>query len=342
MKHTYLINLLILVFLFACKNDKSQETKKNTEVKEAVENKNEDIKESSNEKKIKEFSWNDVPESKTDIGVFPYISAPKRMIIDKNETKSYEFDKLEMFDGNSFFVIDGKVERITIEMDGDKKWEKHWFEKSVSEYLKSIGAKLIFDGQISDEFIQKWGETPNPQHKHRNEFYAGDVINSPSSMYVLKTENKKIGFQIISEHSRGKIGVVEYKDFEQTIEKITAADILDEINAKGYATLHINFDTGKSRIKTDSYEVISEIEKMMKANTNLKISIEGHTDNVGDKVSNMKLSKNRARSVLMALTDEDIDESRLESKGFGQTKPIEDNATEEGKAKNRRVELRKI
>lgn len=296
----------------------------------------------SQEEKVSKFSWNDIPESKTDIGAFPYITAPNRLIVDKNESQSYEFDKLEMFNGSSFFVLYGKVERMTIEMDGDKKWEKYWFEKSVSEYLKSIGAKLIFDGQIPYEFIQKWGETPNPQNEHRNEFYAGDVINKPTKMFVLKTNKKKIGFQIILEHARGKIGVVEYTDFEQTIEKITANDILNEINSKGYAKLHINFDTGKSRIKVDSYEVVGEIAKMMKASSNLKISIEGHTDNVGDKTSNMKLSRNRAKSVLIALTDEGIDESRLKSEGFGQQKPLGDNSTKEGKAKNRRVELRKI
>ena len=80
----------------------------------------------------------------------------------------------------------------------------------------------------------------------------------------------------------------------------------------------------------------------MKANTALKISIEGHTDSTGNEKSNMILSKNRAKSVLMSLTDEGIEESRLKSEGFGQSKPIEDNSTKKGKAKNRRVELRKL
>lgn len=341
MKRIYLISLLfVITILTSCNNEKKANENQSEET--LTSNKNELEKELTNTDPVKAFSWDNIPESTADIGAFPYITAPKNMIIDKDETKSYDFDKLELFDGNSFFVLDGQVERMRIIMDGDKKWEKHWFEKSVSEYLKSIGAKLIFDGKIPYEFIQTWGETPNPQHEHRNEFYAGDVINSPSKMFVLKTSNKKIGFQVISESYEGQIGIVEFKDFEQTIEKITANDILDEINTKGYATLHINFDTGKSRIKADSYEVISEIAKMMKANSGLKISVEGHTDNVGDEASNMKLSKNRAKSVLMAITDEDIDESRLKSEGFGQTKPIGDNSTEAGKAMNRRVELRKI
>jgi OOP family OmpA-OmpF porin len=298
----------------------------------------------SQEEKVSKFSWDDIPESKADIGAFPYITAPNRLIVDENESQLYEFDKLEMFNGSTFFVLDGKVERMTMEMDGDKKWEKYWFEKSVSEYLKSIGAILIFDGQIPYEFIQKWGETPNPQHEHRNEFYAGDIINKPVKIFVLKTKKKKIGFQIISEHSRGKIGVVEFKDFEQTIEKITADDILDEINTKGYATLYINFGIGKSRINGgDSFQIIGEIAKMLKANTNLKISIEGHTDNVGNETSNIKLSKKRAMSVFATLiTVGGINQSRLKTKGFGQQKPVGDNSTEEGRAKNRRVELRKI
>ena len=81
---------------------------------------------------------------------------------------------------------------------------------------------------------------------------------------------------------------------------------------------------------------------MLNANPDLKISIEGHTDNVGSEQANMKLSKNRAKSVLIALVDEGVDESRLKSEGYGQSMPIGDNATEEGKALNRRVELRKI
>ena len=298
----------------------------------------------SQEEKVSKFSWDDIPESKANIGVFPYITAPNRLIIDENESQSYEFDKLEMFNGSSFFVLDGKVERMTLEMDGDKKWERYWFEKSVSEYLKSIGAVLIFDGQIPYEFVQKWGKTPNPQHEHKNEFYAGDIINKPVKMFVLKTKTKKIGFQIISEHSRGKIGIVEYTDFEQTIEKITADDILDQINTKGYATLYLNFDVGKSRINGgDSFQIIGEIAKMMKANIDLKISIEGHTDNVGNETSNLKLSKKRAMSVFATLiTVGGINQSRLKTKGFGQQKPVDDNLTEEGRANNRRVELRKI
>lgn len=336
MKRIYLIILLAITSLFACKEKKEG----NIDQETSTSDKDESAEESSNEEVTKEFSWDDIPESTLDIGAYPYISPPKGMVVDSTESKSYEFDKLELFDGNTFFVLDGKVERMKIIMDGDKEWQQYLFHKSISEYLKSIGAKLIFENQIPYELTLKWGGTPNEIYNHMNKFYAVDVVNKPVSMYVLKTVDKKIGFQISSESK--SIGIVEYKDFKQTIEKITADDILDEINDKGYATLHINFDTGKSRIKAGSYDIISEIARMMKGNTDLKISIEGHTDDTGDETANMKLSQNRAKSVLISLTDEGIDESRLKSEGFGETKPIESNTNEEGKAKNRRVELRKI
>ncbi len=333
---------MVITTLNSCKNDKKVNEKQSekTIIEEIPTTNNNGKEKESISNNVKKFSWNNIPESTVDIGAYPYITPPKGMIIDKNESESFEFDKLELFDGNSFFVIEGKVERMSIKMEGDKEWQQYLFEKSIKEYLKNIGAKLVFDGQIPYELTQKWGANPNAIYKYMHEFYAGDVVNHPISLYLLKTSNKKIGFQV-SSNSR-TIGVVENKDFQQTIEKITAEAIINEINSKGFISLYINFDTGKSRIKADSYETISEITKMLKANPNLKISIEGHTDNVGDETFNMKLSKNRAKTVLMSLVDEGIEESRLKSEGFGQTKPFGDNKTEEGKAQNRRVELRKI
>ena len=337
MKKIALINL-VLVTLLSCKDTTAE--KANKEIESDTTPVAVPTEKSPNKEVEKEFSWADIPESTVDVGEFPYLTPPKGMIVDKDDSESCEFDKLEFFDGRQFFVLDGKVERMSIVMEGDEEWEQYLFDKSVSEYLKSIGASLLFEGKIPYEQTQKWGDNPNAIYKHMHEFYAGDVVNGPISLYLLKTAQQKIGFQISSKSRT--IGVVAYKDFEQTIEKITAETMLEDINAKGFATLHINFDTGKSRIKAGSYDVINEIAKMMKASPDLKIKIEGHTDNTGNEVANLKLSKNRARAVLMALTDEDIDEARLKSEGFGQTRPVEDNTTEEGKAKNRRVELRKI
>jgi OOP family OmpA-OmpF porin len=129
---------------------------------------------------------------------------------------------------------------------------------------------------------------------------------------------------------------------EEMKQEVTSTDILTALNNDGHIALYINFETGKSDIKPESQNIVDQISEMLKANASLKISIEGHTDNVGTPASNQTLSENRAKSVMNALIAKGIDRSRLSAKGWGQTKPIADNNTNENKAKNRRVEIVKL
>lgn len=129
---------------------------------------------------------------------------------------------------------------------------------------------------------------------------------------------------------------------EEMKQEVTSNDILTALNTDGRISLYIDFDTGKSTIKSESQAIISEIAEMLKSNPKLKISIEGHTDNVGTPASNKTLSENRAKVVMDAVAAKGIDKARLYSKGWGQDKPAGDNSTEDGKAKNRRVEIVKL
>ena len=120
---------------------------------------------------------------------------------------------------------------------------------------------------------------------------------------------------------------------------IGASKLWDDLSKNGFVTLYINFDTGKSDLKDDGVRAVQEIVKALQSNPSLAISIEGHTDNVGDAASNKTLSESRAKSVMNAVVAGGIDASRLSAVGRGQESPIADNRTEEGRAKNRRVEL---
>ena len=133
-----------------------------------------------------------------------------------------------------------------------------------------------------------------------------------------------------------KLQVVEVAAMQQVV---SANKLLDELNRNGYIALYINFDTGKWDLKADGQATVAEIVKMMKAAPALKIAIEGHTDNVGQAAANKALSEKRAKSVASAVAAGGIDPKRLSSAGFGQEKPIADNRSEDGRAKNRRVEL---
>ena len=102
----------------------------------------------------------------------------------------------------------------------------------------------------------------------------------------------------------------------------------------------IEFDTGKSTIKAVSFPILDEVVRLLKANPGIKkLSVEGHTDDRGAHDMNMKLSDDRAGSVRKYITEHGIDSSRMDSHGFGPDKPLETNATDQGRQKNRRVEF---
>jgi len=101
----------------------------------------------------------------------------------------------------------------------------------------------------------------------------------------------------------------------------------------------IRFDTGKATLKPESMGVINEIYKMLSEHSEINVSIEGHTDSDGDFDKNMQLSLNRAAAVRLRLNEMGIEAHRFSIQGFGESKPVDNNDTPEGKANNRRVEF---
>lgn len=104
-------------------------------------------------------------------------------------------------------------------------------------------------------------------------------------------------------------------------------------------TYAITFDIGKANIKPESMTEINRIAQLMKDNGDLKFEVQGHTDNTGTVAGNKKLSEQRAQAIVNKLVEMGIAANRLSAKGMGQSAPLADNSTDEGRAKNRRVEF---
>lgn len=102
----------------------------------------------------------------------------------------------------------------------------------------------------------------------------------------------------------------------------------------------VQFEQGKSKILPESDSLLEEVAKVMNENPRIKhVRVEGHASAEGNDRMNMKLSKARAKAVMEHLINDGVEKGRLESKGFGETQPIGDNDTEEGRMLNRRVEF---
>ena len=109
-----------------------------------------------------------------------------------------------------------------------------------------------------------------------------------------------------------------------------------------YVFRNIYFDFNKATIKPESEPILDEVSDFLKANPAMKMEIQGHTDSKGTAAYNLKLSERRAASVKDYLVKNGIASNRLTTKGYGLTKPVATNSTEEGRAKNRRVEFAPI
>jgi OOP family OmpA-OmpF porin len=144
----------------------------------------------------------------------------------------------------------------------------------------------------------------------------------------------------------------EYPTYKQTAVLETAmaqqmvadaAGIEAAISESGSVALYgITFDTGKATLQPASEKVLAEIVKVLKERTDWRFEVQGHTDNVGTAAANRALSQQRAAAVVDWLTQQGIPADRLVAKGYGDTAPVADNGTEDGRAKNRRVELKKL
>jgi len=262
--------------------------------------------------------------------VFPAIQAQESEVKDtpwfsgmSNFTiyggEDIEFESYNFFNGKNCTTVEGrKFKRIYVLKEDAQRSSVIQIIRNYANAIKSMGGIVIYEGAPQDaECAENNGlnMVVGKAVKDANEMWV-EVVTLGGDDYYLTIVLKELMKQ-----------------------DVTASSMFEALNRDGHIALYINFDFGKSIIRDESKPVIEQIVQMMKSNPELKIGVEGHTDNVGSPASNKTLSEARAKSVVTAIVSQGISADRLSPAGFGQDKPIADNNTEEGRTRNRRVEL---
>jgi outer membrane protein OmpA-like peptidoglycan-associated protein len=212
-------------------------------------------------------------------------------------------------------------------------------------YVKE-GTKTLEGERTKIKYYLQEG-SPQPSFLQIRRNYGNAVINIEGT--VLFDEDRRSTFKVtkggretwiaLEAFNEGRNYEVVILEMEPMTQEVTADAMYSALNKDGFMALYINFDTGKSDIKPESIAIIEQIAALLRTHPELKVSIEGHTDNVGTPQNNKALSLQRAKSVMNAVVQKGIAAARLTAVGWGQEKPIADNRSEDGRAKNRRVEI---
>ena len=235
------------------------------------------------------------------------------------EGEEVEFDSYNFFNGKNCTTVEGKKFKRTYALKEDaQKSSVIQIMRNFSNAIKSMGGTVIYEGM--------------PQNA---ECADNNGLNMVVGKAVKGTD--ELWVEVVTLGGDDYYLTVVIKELMK--QDVTASSMFEALTRDGHIALYINFDTGKSIIRDESKPVIDQIVQMLKSNPDLKIGVEGHTDNVGTPASNKTLSEARAKSVVTAIVGQGISADRLIPSGYGQDKPIADNNTEEGRAQNRRVEL---
>lgn len=248
----------------------------------------------------------------------PYFSGMPNYRID--DAKDQEFADYRFFNGEDCTTLEGrKFFRAYSLKEGAKQPSELQISRNYANSVKSMGGTVVFEGECSGA-----GCAENCGYR----MMVGKVMKGGNELWV-----EVVPFNDGNDYY---LTIVAKETMKQDV---TAGDMFEALSREGHIALYINFDTGKSAIKPESKPIVNQIVDMLKSNPQLKINVEGHTDNVGNQKSNKTLSDARAKAVVAEIIVQGIEAERLTAIGLGQDKPIADNNTEEGRAKNRRVEL---
>jgi OOP family OmpA-OmpF porin len=276
---------------------------------------------------------------------FPYLSHLSNYYL--HDSADREFDEHSFFDGKQMVTVEGRLYAKNYSLkDGALQASELQITRNYVNAAKAQGGEVLYEGKTEVEGCKdKAGNriATLKLNQDGKEIWIEIIPYNNGSNYYLNAIEKGQMKQDVSKAEpkpeTPEQATKQEPPKEELKPEISQRDLAKEIKTQGYATIYVNFDVDKWVIRPESQSVIRNVAEMLKANPDLILTIAGHTDSSGTWAHNKTLSENRAQAVLQALVAHGIAPDRLASAGHGQDKPIADNATEAGRAKNRRVEL---
>lgn len=254
--------------------------------------------------------------------------------------------------------LEGARTQIWYEAPGDASSTE--LIRNYQNELKAQGFQILYDSTQDPNavdwtnFLAPFGNADIKTSRSNYVFYAADpkgirvtsakLERPQGDVYVYLTALEWGKDDPTYKAKRGAymaVEVIEVRPMTQNMVVVSADEMSRTIASSGRVALYgIFFDTNKAEIKPESKAALDEIARLLKQEPGLKLHVVGHTDNVGGYESNMVLSKRRADAVVATLVREyGIAQNRLTPNGVAYLAPVAANTTDEGKAKNRRVEL---
>lgn len=290
-----------------------------------------------------DFDPASVPDSTASLPPFPFFKSPDGLDSTFDEKdKLVNFDRHFFIAGDKAVAVEGRIFHDRFNLDGGaRKYSDIEFRRNYENAIQALGGRKINTSQYTYAVMDAAGGRDALEKTN----YAGPMNpDAPHDVYLIRQGGKEWWIDVSTGAFplHGYVVVLEREGMKQSLGFLDAAAMKQAIDKDGRVALYINFDVDKATLRPDAQPILAEIDKLLQVDPALKLSIEGHTDNTGAPDHNQTLSAARARSVLGALVGLGVDPARLQSRGFGQDKPLADNASEDGRAKNRRVELVKI
>ncbi|AOA59734.1 OmpA family protein [Acinetobacter larvae] len=282
-----------------------------------------------------QFDLAKLPVSDIALGEFPYISLPDGYAF--HDQVTLNFEKTPFWTGQDITFVEGRLLSAQIrQQDNNTAGSFLALQRNLESVIQQLGGQRISHSKISAQALEKIPE----QFKVNYVAGLGDIYNNPTETFVIRQKDKNIWYQLTQSGNHAGLLVAQTEALQITAKILSSNQLKTALDQDQKVNIQVNFETDKADIMPDSQAQIEQVIQLLEDNPELKLKIHGHTDHSGDQQHNQVLSEKRAQAIVQALTTgHNINPNRLLAKGFGDTQPLADNTTADGKFLNRRVEL---